>query len=311
MSEDSYNEFLLSKIYEIFPKKEAVAFIESNEISRPITIRTNLSLISRKELISALLRRKIECDVLDWCEEVIVIFSSKVPLGATPEYLAGYYIIQGANSFLPVLNMELSKIKDSYKVVDLCGAPGGKSTHIGALMENRGTLFVNELNKDRCSSLISNLHRMHVSNSIISNIDGLKFDVGKVERVLLDAPCSGTGIISKDPSVKTSKTEKEIKDHQKLQKKLILHAFDMLKNNGILVYSTCSILVEENEEVIDFLLSKRKNAKVSDLDVAIGKDGFSKFRGVSYNGTISKSKRIFPHVQNMDGFYYCKIKKVE
>ncbi|ELA42580.1 uncharacterized protein VICG_00332, partial [Vittaforma corneae ATCC 50505] len=196
-------------------------------------------------------------------------------------------------------------------VVDLCAAPGGKSTHIAAILNNTGVLYSNDISKERISSLKSNLSRMAVTNAIITNVDALLFNVGKVDRILLDAPCSGTGVISKDPSIKTSKSVEDIKRVVKIQQKLILHAFDMLRSGGCMVYSTCSVLVEENEGVVDYLLSQRKSAKVVDLNVAVGREGFIHFRNENFNGSLQKARRIYPHVHNMDGFFYVKIFKAE
>lgn len=308
MLEESYNEFLLGKLKQLFHKAEFDAFLEANEKQRPTVIRVNTLLTRRKDLAYALTQRKVETGNLDWTDTALVAFKSDVPLGATPEYLGGYYIVQGANSMLPVLNLE---IKDGMRVVDLCAAPGGKSTHIAAILNNTGVLYSNDVSKERINALKSNLSRMGVMNAIITNMDALEFNVGKVDRVLLDAPCSGTGIISKDPSVKTSKSIGDIRKIVKMQHKLVLHAFDMLKPSGFLVYSTCSVLVEENESVVDYLLSERKNARVVDLNVAVGREGFARFRNENFNGSLQKARRIYPHVHNMDGFFYVKILKIE
>jgi len=306
--EKSYNEFLLTKLKQIFSKKELEAYLEANERQRPTVLRVNTLLTRRKDLAYTLSQRKVETGNLEWTDSALVAFKSEVPLGATPEYLAGYYMIQGASSMLPVLNLG---VEENMRVVDLCAAPGGKSTHIGALLNNTGVLYANDVCKDRIFSLKSNLARMGIQNAIVTNMDAASFNVGKVDRVLLDAPCSGTGVISKDPSIKTSKSFEEIKKISKIQKKLILHAFDMLKSGGYMVYSNCSILVEENEEVVDYLLTQRKNAKISDLTIAVGKEGFTHFRSENFNGSLTKARRIYPHVHNMDGFFYVKIFKAE
>lgn len=307
MLQETYNEFLTEKLKKIFSKKELDAYMEANEKQRPIVLRVNTLLKRRKDLINMLKNRGVELDNLEWCDSGLIAYKSKVPLGATPEYLAGYYMIQGASSMLPVLSMEL---KENLTVVDLCAAPGGKSTHIAALMNNTGILFCNDLCKERTYALRANLQRMGVTNSIVTNMNASKFNVGKVDRVLLDAPCSGTGIISKDSSIKTSKEEKEIKAISKTQQNLILHAFDMLKKNGILVYSTCSILVEENEEIVDYLLSMRNDARILESDITVGQDGFTRFQKKDFHGSMNLAKRIYPHVHNMDGFFYCKIRKI-
>lgn len=307
MLENTYNEFLLSKLSDLFKKDELEAFLDANEKQRPTVLRINKLLKSRKEVVQALNARKVETGTLDWTDNAVVAYRSEVPLGATPEYLAGYYFIQGASSMLPVLNLDL---KENQIVVDLCAAPGGKSTHIAELMNNTGMLYCNEINKERAKALRANLARMNVTNAIITNMDAKDFQISKkADRVLLDAPCSGTGVISKDPTVKTSKSSFEIKNIVKEQKKLILHAFDMLKTDGILVYSTCSVLTDENENVVDYLLRRRPHAKIMVPEIGVGRDGIISLRGDVFHGTLKRAKRIYPHVHNMDGFFYCKIRK--
>ncbi|EOB15413.1 putative RNA methyltransferase NOL1 [Nosema bombycis CQ1] len=307
MIENSYNDFLKEKIFELFPKKEALAFMEESEKRRPVTIRTNTLISHRKDVHQKLGSRGVDLDALEWSDVGSVIYNSSVPLGATPEYLAGYYMIQGGPSMLAVANLDL---KEDLKVVDMCAAPGGKTTYIAALMNNTGVLYSNDINEDRIVALKSNILRMNVQNCIVTNYDGRKLNVGMVDRVLLDAPCSGTGIISKDPSVKTSRSKSDLDRTVLMQKELLLHSFDMLKPNGFMVYSTCSVLPKENEEVVSFLLSKRDNAKVVQVDIDVGKPGFPTFRGKPYHPSMSLTRRIYPHVHNMDGFYYAKIQKI-
>lgn len=176
----------------------------------------------------------------------LVIFSSQVPIGATPEYLAGHYIIQGASSLLPVMALAP---QEKERILDMCAAPGGKASHIAAVMKNTGVLFANDVNVERTRAIVGNFHRMCVLNSIVCSYDGRKFPkvLKGFDRVLLDAPCTGTGVVSKDPSVKTNKDEKDIQRCVNLQKELILAAIDCLNasspTGGYLVYSTCSVLV--------------------------------------------------------------------
>lgn len=304
MIENSYNDYLREVILELFPKKEAIMFMEESEKKRPLVIRINPLITRKKEVMQKLSSRGVDMEIIEWCDDALIIFNSSVPIGATPEYLAGYYMIQGASSMLSVLNLD---IKENLKVVDMCSAPGGKSTHISGLMNNTGVLYANDISDDRIPALRSNLLRMGVENCIVVNMDARKLNVGIVDRVLLDAPCSGTGVISKDPSVKMSRTESDIRKTVFKQKELILKAFDMLKKKGIMVYSTCSVLVKENEEVVSYLLSKRPNAKVIECEVDVGKPGFPTFRGTAYHPSMSLTRRIYPHVHNMDGFYYAKI----
>jgi len=153
------------------------------------------------------------------------------------------------------------------KVLDMASAPGGKTTHIGQLMGSKGILVANDAKADRLPSLIANLTRMGVTCSIVSCLDGRKVPdaMRGFDRILLDAPCTGLGIIARDPSVRASKTKDDVLRMAHLQKQLALAAIDALDadasskpgGGGILVYSTCSVTVEENEAVVNYLLRKR------------------------------------------------------
>jgi ribosomal RNA methyltransferase Nop2 len=198
-----YSEFLADKLLNLFPAREAFAFFEANETPRPIVIRTNTLRTHRRELAQSLINRGVQLEpVGKWSKVGLQIFESQVPLGATPEYLAGHYILQAASSFLPVMALAP---QEHERVLDMTAAPGGKTTHIAALMKNTGCIFANDANKDRAKGLIGNIHRLGVRNSVVCHYSALEFPrvMGGFDRVLLDAPCSGTGVIAKDASVKT------------------------------------------------------------------------------------------------------------
>lgn len=252
-----YNDDLISKFLEMFSPAECVEFLEANAAQRPMCIRANTLKARRRDLAQALINRGVNLDPLaDWSKVGLTISSSQVPVAATPEYLAGHYMLQSASSLLPVMALAP---KENETVVDMCSAPGGKTTYISALMKNTGVVVANDANKDRLKATIGNVHRLGAQNVVVVNFDGRKLPqhFGGVDRVLLDAPCSGLGVISKDESIKLNRTAADIEKSAKLQKELILAAIDMLKPNGYLVYSTCSISVEENEAVVQYALGKR------------------------------------------------------
>ncbi|KAH9934645.1 NOL1/NOP2/sun family-domain-containing protein [Fomitopsis serialis] len=288
-----YNDFLAEKLFQLFPVAEAIEFFEANEVPRPVTIRTNTLRTRRRDLAQALVNRGVNLEPIGkWTNVGLQVFESSVPIGATPEYLAGHYMLQAASSFLPVI--ALSPQPDE-RVLDMASAPGGKTTHMAALMANTGVVFANDANKARTKSLTANIHRLGCKNVV-------EFPkvMGGFDRVLLDAPCSGTGVISKDASVKTNK------------KQLILCAIDSVtpdsKTGGYLVYSTCSVTVDENEAVVDYALRKRPNVKLVDTGLEFGRPGFTSFRGKNFNEKISLTRRFYPHVHNMDGFFVAKFK---
>ncbi|KAJ1920176.1 rRNA (cytosine-C5-)-methyltransferase nop2 [Mycoemilia scoparia] len=309
-----YSEFLLEKLMQLFPVSEAIEFFEANEVPRPVTIRTNTLKTRRRDLAQALINRGVNLDVIGkWSKVGLTIYDSPVPIGATPEYMAGHYMIQAASSFLPV--MALSP-QPHERVLDMSSAPGGKTTHCAALMRNTGVIFANDANKEREKALVANIHRLGVSNAVVCNYDGREFPkvMGGFDRVLLDAPCSGTGVISKDASVKVNKTEQDFNMLTHLQKELILSAIDSVdansKTGGYIVYSTCSVTVDEDESVVDYALRKRPNVKLVDTGLDFGREGFSKFRGKAFHPSLSLTRRFFAHTHNMDGFYVAKFKKL-
>jgi 25S rRNA (cytosine2870-C5)-methyltransferase len=308
-----YSQYLAEKLFNLFPPKEAFAFFEANETQRPVVIRTNTLRTHRRDLAQALINRGVTLEpVGKWSKVGLQIFESAVPLGATPEYLAGHYILQAASSFLPVMALAP---QEHERVLDMAAAPGGKTTHIAALMKNTGCIFANDSNKSRAKGLIGNIHRLGAKNTIVCNYDAREFPkvIGGFDRVLLDAPCSGTGVIAKDPSVKSNKTEKDFLMLPHLQKQLLLAAIDSVdhasKTGGYIVYSTCSVTVEENEQVVQYALSKRPNVKLVETGLVFGKEGFTAYMGKSFDKSMNMTRRYYPHAYNVDGFFVSKFKK--
>lgn len=309
-----YNDFMVDRIVELFPPSELLDFLNANESPRPVTIRVNLLAITPRDLHKSLATRGMNIDRIEgWTKVGLQVLDSKVAIGATPEYVAGAYIVQAAASFLPVMALDA---RENEQVLDMCASPGGKTTHIAMCMKNTGVIVANDINKDRCKALMANVHRMGVHNVVVSNLDARKFPkmLCNFDRVLVDAPCTGTGVASKDPAVKMSKTEKDLSLLTHTQKELILSAADCTlrstSSNGVIVYSTCSILVEENEEIIDYLLKKRPNIQLEDTGLQIGVPAFSSYRGKSFSKTMKLARRVYPHTHNLDGFFVAKLRKV-
>ncbi|GKT87052.1 tRNA (cytosine-5-)-methyltransferase NCL1 [Colletotrichum tofieldiae] len=309
-----YSEYLAEKLFNLFSPREAFAFFEANESARPVVIRTNTLRTHRRDLAQALISRGVTLEpVGKWSKVGLQIFESNVPLGATPEYLAGYYILQAASSFLPVMALEP---QENERVLDMAAAPGGKTTHMAAMMKNTGVIVANDPSKQRAKGLIGNIHRLGARNVVVSNYDAREFPkpMGGFDRVLLDAPCSGTGVIAKDASVKTNKTERDFMLLPHMQKQLVLAAIDSVnhhsKTGGFIVYSTCSVTVEENEAVVQYALSRRPNVKLVDTNLPFGREGFTSFMGKKFDPSLKLTRRYYPHTYNVDGFFVAKFQKI-
>ena len=307
-----YNEFLAEKVLDLFSPEEAIAFFEANEVPRPVTIRANTLRTRRRDLAQKLINRGVSLEpVGPWSKVGLQVFESAVPIGATPEYLVGDYMLQAVSSFLPCMALAPQPHE---RILDMASAPGGKVTYLSALMQNTGCIFANDSNKARIKSLTANVHRMGCRNIVVCNYDGRQFPkvLGGFDRVMLDSPCSGTGVISKDASVKTNKSKRDLILLTQLQKQLILCAIDSVnpksETGGYVVYSTCSVMVEENEEVIEYALRKRPNVRIVPTGIDFGRDGLKRFRSRTFDERMTLCRRIFPHVHNMDGFFVCKLK---
>jgi ribosomal RNA methyltransferase Nop2 len=214
-----YNRELVDILLGLFSAAEALQFFEANEAPPPVTIRVNTLKAKRRDLVQALMARGVNLEpVGPWTKVGLKVFESPVPIGATPEYLAGHYMLQSAASLVPVIALGPQA---GERVLDVASAPGGKTTHIAQLMGNTGVLIANDLKKERLPSLIANLARMGVSNAIVSSMDGRllpqKLGMASQDRVLLDAPCSGLGVIARDPAARTSKGLEDVLKMAQLQ----------------------------------------------------------------------------------------------
>lgn len=295
-----YDDFIIRRWLQFFGD-EAIKIVEAFERGIPKYIRVNTIKISEADLIKRLEERgfRLEKTEVPFCYEVL---EEKFSIGATPEYLMGYYYVMDKSSCIPPLVLDP---KPEELVVDLSASPGGKTTFLAMLMKNKGVILAVEPQKERLQALIDNVNRMGAMNVAILNIDGRDFPkLGiKADKVLLDAPCSGEGIIFKDKTRKTDRGKEDIIFCSSLQKELIISAFDSLKPNGVLVYSTCSLTPEENEFVVEHLLEKR-NAEL--LDIEYGEKALNLTKM-----DLSKAKRLYPHKHRCAGFFVAKLRKLD
>lgn len=187
-------------------------------------------------------------------------------------------------------------------VLDIAAAPGGKTTHASLLMKNKGILVSNEISKERSLILSSNIERMGRKNVIVTNTTASALEKkysSTFSCIILDAPCSGSGMFRKESKMKEDWTYAKVLSCAKVQKELILQAFDMLMEGGRLVYSTCSFSYEEDEEVISYLLEQREDASLCEIPSA----------PYFYKSKSNIGIHLFPHLYEGEGHYICLVEK--
>lgn len=276
----TYNEFLLRR-YEEMLGSRFKEFLEASRKPLPKYIRVNTLRIKPKELRKRLEEKGFELKkVMDYC---FLVKEAPISIGATTEYLLGYYFLQDYSSLFPAINLNP---KPGEVVWDMCAAPGGKTTHLAQLMKNQGVIVATDVRKVK--SLWYNVMRMGVTNVIIYQRDAREVKY-KFDKILLDAPCTGTGILRRDPTRARVKL-RDIRRASSLQKELMKTAYENLKEGGTLVYSTCSLEPEENEEVVEYALSLG-----FELKRAIGGE----------EGLLEGTVRIWPFESS--GFFIAKL----
>lgn len=234
-------------------------------------------------------------------------------LGSCKEHQLGYYYIQEFSSMIPPTLLEL---KENDVVFDCCAAPGSKTTEISALLKNTGLIIANEPNLRRIKMLQTNLQRCGVCNTIITRNNAISlsprfFKKGiYFDKILVDAPCSGEGAIRKNPKTIKMWNINMIKKFSNVQKALLNNAFKILKCGGVLIYSTCTLTPEENEEVVNNLLEKFSDAKLEKINLEIKtRPGITDWKNKTFSEEIKKCVRIYPQDNDLEGFFIAKIIK--
>lgn len=285
-------------------KKYSLSFLRRS-------IRVNTLKISVPELKKRL-EKEWELTPIPWCKEGFWIEhkgeEKRRDVGNIYEHTLGYFYVQEAASMIPPVVLDP---KPGETVLDMCAAPGSKATQIGQYMENKGMLIANDYTAIRMKPLAINMQRMGLTNSIITLMRGTQFKNIEFDRVLVDAPCSGTGTIRKSIKTLTIWNPKMTRKFSSEQKRLIESGFNILKKGGTLVYSTCSLEPEEDEEVIDHLLEKYPDAKVEEIKLTGIKKSPAviEFGNKKYNPEVKKCLRIWPQDNDTEGFFVAKIKR--
>lgn len=275
----SYPEWIIRMWFDYFDIKELEALLAAGNTVPPLTIRVNTTKISSDELKERLGAHDSIC-------EGALNLVARGSVSETEGFAEGLFTVQDAAAQMATLALD---IKTGERVLDMCAAPGGKTTHIAEITGPTGAVVAWDKYPHKIILIEKTAARLGLANISAYVHDGCALDTNHIngfDKVLLDAPCSGLGIIRKKPDIKWSRKEEDIFLLCEEQRKLLDAASFYVKPGGILVYSTCTISKRENEQMIEYFLEKHGNYSVE--------------------GDVIT---MLPHINNTDGFYICRLRR--
>jgi len=284
-------------------KKYSLSFLRRS-------IRVNTLKITIPKIKKRLKQWKLK--QIPWCKEGFwVEREDRRDIGNLIEHHLGYIFVQEAASMIPPIVL---KPRPGEIILDLCASPGSKTTQIAQYMKNQGLLIANDYKGIRMPPLNMNIQRTGITNTITTLTPGQFYKDLQFDRILVDAPCSGTGTIRKSLKTLEIWNPNMVKRLAGQQKQLLENAFKMLKPKGTLVYSTCTLEPEEDEAVVDFLIKKYPNAKIdqinkSELPGLRRSPPVTEFNNQKYSPEVKKCLRIWPQDNDSEGFFVTRIKK--
>jgi len=290
----SGKEFLVNRYAELGWKYE--------DVEPKQAIRINIMNAKKADVVKRLETLGIELEKIPFVENGYWINKSKFSVGATSEYLLGLYSIQEAAAQIPATLF--TELKDK-TVLDACSAPGGKTVQLADLTQNTGAIIALDIKRQRLTALANQLERCHVKNAIVYHLDARQASRLKIkfDRILLDVPCSGN--FATDKHWFDRRTIRDVKKNANLQREILMEAAKILKNDGEIVYSTCSLEPEENELNIDWAV-KNLDLQLEKIS-CYGEKAPTKIFGKQLDSQIENCKRIWP--EKTQGFFVCKLKR--
>lgn len=294
----SYEPWFIRMMYKQYGEENGRKILAGLNATPKVTVRVNANKGKYDEVFERLEEMGYDVEEGYACPEAIIIKGGS-SIENNELFREGLITVQDESAMLvsPLLDLKPGEI-----ALDLCAAPGGKTTHIAELLENEGKVYSFDLHENKLSLINENVERLGLNNVEIEAMDATKLNskyVACADKVLIDVPCSGLGIIRKKPEIKWNKSRKALKDLVPTQREIMENAWAYLKNGGTMIYSTCTLNIEENQDNVEWFLNKHKDAKVEKIFLG-NMDNFI------YNNDGSLT--ILPN-EYMDGFYIAKIYK--
>jgi len=293
----SHPKWLVERWNDAFDLSFTEELLRSNNMVAMLSIRTNTLIIKRRELMDKLKSYGVKLYESKYVNEGIVITQlNGFDIFSSKEFKSGLFTVQDESSML--VSHIINPIKGD-NILDLCAAPGGKATHIAQLLEDVGSVEARDVSYEKLYYIKENADRLKIKSIKLVLKDALILDddsIDKYDKVLLDAPCSGFGIIRRKPDIKLNRQEDDIYKLAAIQTKMINNASKYVKIGGAVVFSTCTIAKEENELIIEEFLKTNNNFVKFNLEKEFGEE-------LVQNGYL----KTYPNVHGIDGFFACKL----
>ncbi|MBS5857983.1 MAG: 16S rRNA (cytosine(967)-C(5))-methyltransferase RsmB [Clostridia bacterium] len=280
--------------------KEVEEICKNSNLKPNTTIRINKLKTNKKELEEKLGKRKIK--YLEGSLEDFFVLKKVKNIENIDLFKEGFFTVQDEGAGLIV---DVLAPKEDECILDACSSPGGKTTYIAEKMKNKGKIEAWDIHEHRVKLVQNAAKRLGINIIQAKTQDATEFNqdlVGKFDKILLDVPCLGLGVIKRKPDIKWKRKKEDIEEITKIQKAILDNCSKYLKKNGELVYSTCSILKEENEDIIERFLKEN-------LDFKICKENEKNYENIVIFGEKDKYINIYPSNEN-DGFFICKLRKM-
>lgn len=262
--ETSHPEWLIARWIELYGEEETTAMAHENNNPAEMTLRVNTAKITVDEAISALEAEGIAVRAGEVVAECLISESGNP--ANTETYKKGWITIQDESSMLPVNALDVAP---GMKVLDMCAAPGGKTTHIAEKMQDEGEVFAHDIHAHKIKLIEKNAERLGLSSITARSGDSRQlletYEKSSFDRILVDAPCSGFGVIRRKPEIKYTKKEADITGLLAIQFDLLQTAAQLIKPEGIIVYSTCTVEYEENRGMVEKFLAAHQTMELITL----------------------------------------------
>lgn len=293
--ETSHPQWLITRWIDQYGMEEATAIAVINNVPPVTTARINSTITNRGEVIGLLKKEGVIASPGNLIAHSIQVEAGN--LASTEAYKQGLLTVQDESSMLPALALQ---VEPGMNVLDMCAAPGGKTTHIAERMKNEGKIQAHDVHPHKLRLIEQNAKRLGLTTIQTTSGDSREllktYEPQSFDRVLVDAPCSGLGVIRRKPEIKYKKTLQDIKNLTVIQKELLTVASQLVKKGGLVVYSTCTIEKTENEEIVEWFLQQQTDFECVPVNI-------------TDELTAANYLQILPHQYDSDGFFVAILRR--